>query len=186
MQLHLLQSIYVPVKKVLSKAANCENIEDEILTSTISNIRKLSKVDKEKRLEVKNKMRNIAKEALVFTKVSSESNTEDHDYNSASADDCVTHDIVGFVLRKANQFTNCNTCIESLTTTMQGNVSKLTELKDFGNFLNYPSKELTKIFKEIESLLVYHFDANVVWGDMFETILGELENMCSSKCWMFN
>jgi hypothetical protein len=43
LQLHLLQSLYIPVKGLLSSAANCKDVTDKFLSAFTSNLKILAR-----------------------------------------------------------------------------------------------------------------------------------------------
>ena len=170
----MLQSIYVPVKGVLASTANCEDAIDHFLTAFTVNVRALAKEKVAKAVE--QKISTKKKIALKIKKSDVELTQLDHDYHLANVSDSVVYFISGFVLRNVSQFTKCQTCCKSFTS--QKYVSKnamLVAIKDYGNYMQYPSDAFVDIMLQAEKSLETKLLTECMWESTFDEIIADLD-----------
>uniref|UniRef100_T1ILE0 Transposable element P transposase-like GTP-binding insertion domain-containing protein n=1 Tax=Strigamia maritima TaxID=126957 RepID=T1ILE0_STRMM len=192
LQLHQLQAIYIPVKGILSSAANSEDQVDQFLTAYVKDLRMLARGSWTENANKQTEVLNSIKSKIVHANASDEEDNGDvdeiidkeldvlHDfnYNLAQKNNCITYYLTGFILTKAKKFTQCNDCILSLSTTNQfAKFSALTKLKDFGSFLNYPSENFYNLFLQIEKLLEPKLKKEDLSPDLFFEILNDINEI---------
>lgn len=174
-KLHALQTIYAPIKGVLSKASNCE----DTLTSFTSNVRKPSSFKYNTNTLIKSSFGKV-EEKLKFLDQCEHSKLTEHDYFSNTTNEALTDDICGYILSKSKKYSECQKCIASLcaSTPEISDANIITAFKDYGGKLYYPSKSVLSLFMTVEEILEEKLGApSRNLGNIFHDILDSLTDL---------
>ena len=93
-----------------------------------------------------------------------------HDYNMPSVTDIALTYVAGFIARKIQKWTSCQTCRSSAITNKSGaEREKMIDLLSKG-YLLYPSEQLFSLLHALETAIMTTFAENRVCGDSFQII----------------
>lgn len=165
LHLHILQSIYVPIKTAISSNMNVASDIDVPVASMVTKFRELgktkqidSKLLKEKLTYlVKEKLEVVDMEILEGDKQPAELDIET-DFNKAKC--YITYYLSGYVIQRMNKLIDCVDCLNTLkSVTPLSDFSQLTEARDFGQvtnriFLFHPSKSFFHFLCLLEEQIV--------------------------------
>ena len=182
LHLHMLQSIYVPVKLALSSASNCESKVESPLTSFVNQIRLFAKQTEAKNRDLSETVEKDIKEKIVLVDWENEVPLQ---YENNISKKCLVHHLAGYIVKKLCKKTDCLACVPTLLSQQSSDSvsSTFTTIKDYGtqkdrHYLSYPSKTVLSILLQVEAVLELKLRSEEnLWGDIFYECLDSIEGI---------
>ena len=177
LQLHMLQSIYVPTKLAISSGGNCEYRQELPLTSFVNQMRLLARESVSRNREIKDVVENEIKGKIAISIPDIpdwENNVPDLTEKNI-AKECLVHHLGGYIVRNNTKVTDCKSCANLLRgkPTDFPSISRLTSIKDYKSGTNdfcltYPSKSVFSVLSQVETIVAEKLSCESnLWGDIF-------------------
>lgn len=182
---HPDSTLFIQVYKLIStysqlKPPKGSNVASDEIFSTLINLNDVKAVSNENVLEFRTNLDLIVESCIPFEDLIEVPNIhdEEHDYHIVNSSSYVIAYFGGYIARKSKRFTNCDLCLNSLSTKNASSKDKFTEILSKG-YLLYPSDALYSLVKRLEdeflhSTRVNQIDANIILKiieDLHETDL---------------